>query len=81
MDAKVVSSEISAKRHVTYVVSLMEIIKFTRFEKIHKYSIISPILQRMILNQNLNVKAKIVVKLNMMVNIIVNAFAVMMRTH
>ena len=74
MDAKVVSSEISAKRHVTYVVSL-------RFEKIHKYSIISPILQRMILNQNLNVKAKIVAKLNMMVNIIVNAFAVMMRTH
>ena len=33
MDAKVVLSEMSAKRHVTYVVSLMKIIQITRFEK------------------------------------------------
>ena len=85
MDAKVVLSEMSAKRHVTYVVSRIKIIYFTRLKKkIHEYSILSPILQRMIINQNLNVKPQIVVKLvnmNLMNIINVNAFAVMMRTH
>ena len=53
-------------------------------KKIHEYSILSPILQRMIVNQNLNVKPQIVVKLvnmNLMNIINVNAFAVMRRTH